>query len=469
MGGKALKKAHIKRLLSGLLVAALTVGLLGYTAPVTKTAKAATGADVVAIANAEIGYHEKETNAYLDDKYANAGDENWTKYARDVGYNQEATAGKNNLTRGWCGFFVWWCLMKAGLPKTAYAATGSPDYARRWYVNNGRWQARGSYIPKAGDVILFDHLSNGTRDGVADHIGLVEYVSGSYVYTIEGNTSNMVASRSYKLTDAGIMGYGIVNYDGTPVQVLDETENPGYPYSIPVGTFKKGSSGVAVKWIQTALNNIMNSGLVVDGDFGSLTETAVKNFQTIYAIDVDGVVGNQTIERLKEAWADIQKNGKATIIETEPEVTKYAVILSLPATNNGSQIIIDGIVTGESYAGDVTFTVACDEACVVAVKKDTDESFSVLEAVATDEENKYSFTVTVDVDMEIAIIKRGDISGDGTIDSADAMQILRADVGKADVSELEMIAGDITGDGIVNSADAMQILRFDVGKMTLEW
>ena len=39
-------------------------------------------ADIVAIALAEVGYHEKETNASLDT--ANSGGNNWTKYARDL-------------------------------------------------------------------------------------------------------------------------------------------------------------------------------------------------------------------------------------------------------------------------------------------------------------------------------------------------------------------------------------------------
>ena len=40
--------------------------------------------DIVAIALAEVGYKEKASNAYLDDKTANAGAANWTKYARHL-------------------------------------------------------------------------------------------------------------------------------------------------------------------------------------------------------------------------------------------------------------------------------------------------------------------------------------------------------------------------------------------------
>ena len=39
---------------------------------------------VLNTARAEIGYPEKATNANLDDRTANAGSGNWTKYARDL-------------------------------------------------------------------------------------------------------------------------------------------------------------------------------------------------------------------------------------------------------------------------------------------------------------------------------------------------------------------------------------------------
>jgi len=43
-----------------------------------------TAAKAVAIAAAEVGYHEKASNASLDNKTANSGGNNYTKYARDL-------------------------------------------------------------------------------------------------------------------------------------------------------------------------------------------------------------------------------------------------------------------------------------------------------------------------------------------------------------------------------------------------
>lgn len=65
---------------------------------------------LLAIAIAELGYMEKETNSMLDHKTANAGDGNWTRYARDLhaaGYYQ---APKNGYA--WCDMFVDWLFYK---------------------------------------------------------------------------------------------------------------------------------------------------------------------------------------------------------------------------------------------------------------------------------------------------------------------------------------------------------------------
>ena len=67
-----------------------------------------------------------------------------------------------------------------------------------------------------GDQIFF-----GTSIDNCTHTGLVEKVDASKVYTIEGNTSNKCARRSYALNSAKIVGYGRPKYDGagttTPV------------------------------------------------------------------------------------------------------------------------------------------------------------------------------------------------------------------------------------------------------------
>ena len=66
---------------------------------------------LLATARAEIGYIEKETNAHLDDKTANAGDGNWNKYARDLDALGVVYNGKKN-GYAWCDIFTDWCFIQ---------------------------------------------------------------------------------------------------------------------------------------------------------------------------------------------------------------------------------------------------------------------------------------------------------------------------------------------------------------------
>jgi hypothetical protein len=58
------------------------------------------------------------------------------------------------------------------------------------------------------DIIFFDWQG----DGHSEHVGIVEYVSGEVVHTVEGNTSNSVARRSYRLDSGSICGFGAPLY-----------------------------------------------------------------------------------------------------------------------------------------------------------------------------------------------------------------------------------------------------------------
>jgi len=60
----------------------------------------------------------------------------------------------------------------------------------------------------------------------------------------------------------------------------------------------QGNTGERVRTIQWNLNAQIGAGLSVDGIFGPLTASAVRKFQAICGISVDGQVGNQTWPRL---------------------------------------------------------------------------------------------------------------------------------------------------------------------------
>jgi hypothetical protein len=114
-----------------------------------------------------------------------------------------------NSRVAWCATFVSWCANECGyidagiIPK--FAACQSQGIA--WFKERGLWQESG-YVPAPGDIIFFDW----EPDGHSDHVGIVEYVEGEVVHTVEGNTSNSVARRSYRLDSNNICGYGTPMY-----------------------------------------------------------------------------------------------------------------------------------------------------------------------------------------------------------------------------------------------------------------
>ena len=55
-------------------------------------------------AKQEVGYLEKKSNKELDSKTANAGSNNYTKYARDLYPSLQGQA--------WCDMFVDWCFVQ---------------------------------------------------------------------------------------------------------------------------------------------------------------------------------------------------------------------------------------------------------------------------------------------------------------------------------------------------------------------
>ena len=68
-----------------------------------------------------------------------------------------------------------------------------------------------------------------------------------------------------------------------------------------VKTLKKGSSGSAVKELQTKLTELGYSCGTIDGKYGDKTAAAVKAFQKDHNLTVDGIAGAKTQTALNGA------------------------------------------------------------------------------------------------------------------------------------------------------------------------
>ncbi len=102
---------------------------------------------------------------------------------------KESPAGSNQVKyaswyglpgQPWCVMFVMWVFAQAGvaLPTRTASCTLLMNAAKK----AGTWVTSG-YLP--GDVVIYDWGAN----GLPDHCGIAERVSGSAVTAIEGNTA----------------------------------------------------------------------------------------------------------------------------------------------------------------------------------------------------------------------------------------------------------------------------------------
>lgn len=185
----------------------------------------------------------------------------------------------------WCAMFVSWVYDKAGSPfSTPNAPNGFHGCAAGY--NYWKSQRKITLDPKPADIVLFDW----NKDGHSDHTGIFKGwldEKKQYFYAIEGNTavgddSNggqvMIRKRHISMVRAF-------------VNILDEDV-------FTPSVLKKGDVGGAVKELQKLLQKYGHT-LIVDGEFGVVTEICVKTFQSQKGLEPDGIVGKNTMAALK--------------------------------------------------------------------------------------------------------------------------------------------------------------------------
>lgn len=195
---------------------------------------AITAANLIKIAAAEIGYKEKASNSNLDDKTANVGSNNWTKYARDLHAAGYYNGNKNGYA--WCDVFVDWCFYQlagkdAKKAQEIECQTGDCGagciYSARYYRNQNRFYTSN---PQPGDQIFFGST------GDEEHTGIVETVNGSTITTIEGNSSDQVIRRTYSISNSRIVGYGRPKFESSNTSETPVTPTiPSISVSFKVG------------------------------------------------------------------------------------------------------------------------------------------------------------------------------------------------------------------------------------------
>ena len=285
-------------------------------------------------ATSYVGYLEKDSAKDLDNFTANAGDGNYTKFARDY---MEYTGKKGLQPSYWCAEFVSCVVVEAfGLKAAKELMCGSLfcscTEGRNNFRNKGQFHTE---HPLPGDIIMYYN-----RDKSAiGHCGIVTKVSATHVYTVEGNTSagskstvidngGCVAEKYYPLSYGRIAGYARMALDD-----VDPTEDANVGNGIYLfqkwlkeaagqalatdGVYGKVTKRCALKALQSVLNAQYKGVLIVDGLWGEKTKKSVKNVEQGDSGDLvfilqgmlycrgydpkgfDGICGDNTVAAIK--------------------------------------------------------------------------------------------------------------------------------------------------------------------------
>lgn len=118
-------------------------------------------------------------------------------------------------TDAWCSTFASAVAIAAGMTDIIPTECGCGKHIEL-FKKLGSWQEGDAYVPKPGDYIFYDWQDSGVGDctGSADHVGIVEKVSGTSITVIEGNYSDSVKRRTISVNGRYIRGYGVPKYGG---------------------------------------------------------------------------------------------------------------------------------------------------------------------------------------------------------------------------------------------------------------
>lgn len=220
----------------------------------------------------EVNYHEKATNAQLDDPLANSGSNNWNKFAafvdslRDLGLN--FYNGRKNIgPQGeWCDInfdtVMIWFIMSLGFDKIEAAKLAmqilyqpSNSCGAGCCYSAGYYRAAGAWIERSGTPKVGDQFFIGPKYDES-HTGAVAKVDATYIYTAEGNYGNQVAERKIRRDDSSIAGYGRPNF-ALVAKYFEEPEKPTPKYITAAESAEIAKAEIEAvdgKWVESYKN-----------------------------------------------------------------------------------------------------------------------------------------------------------------------------------------------------------------------
>lgn len=115
-------------------------------------------------------------------------------------------------TDAWCATYISYLAIACDATDIIPTECGCEEMIQL-FKTKGVWKEQDNYKPTAGDIIFYN-WNGGTGDntGWAEHVGIVESVTGRNITVIEGNKNDAVSRRIIAIGNNDIRGFAVPKY-----------------------------------------------------------------------------------------------------------------------------------------------------------------------------------------------------------------------------------------------------------------
>ena len=323
------------------------------------------------------------------------------------------------------------------------------------------------------------------------------------VYSMSGVTSDPTAFCLY--ADLYTVPYPTVSVTGVELDCTSATLTAGDTLKLTATVKPADATYKGVKWSSsdTAVATVSSFGVVTAVAAGTVTVTVTTNdggYTATCAITVNADTVPVTGVTLNKTSATLTVGESIDLTATVNPSNADNKNFGWSSTDSSvASVSSSGHVIAVA-PGTVTITVMTEDGgftaeCIITVNSEPVETYTVTfvdglteEVISTvtvaegadvefpeaPEHEGYTFTgwdkdgkniiadITITAQYELAVVI-GDLNGDGKINTADAVIVLKISAGMIAQDENNSIAGDCNFDGEVNTADAVLILKYSAG------
>ncbi|MGI5824386.1 MAG: peptidoglycan-binding protein [Bacillota bacterium] len=177
---------------------------------------------------------------------------------------------------------------------------------------------------------IFDNISNIVDEIFDSYIrrtGQVSPYISPYCDGVNTQCEGLSQWGTVALAEQGLNSFEILqHYYGDDIELVVDVPIAGDIESYPGTPLRRGDFNADVRLIQTRLNRIAGNYpnipkiYPVSGEFDLITESAVRKFQEIFNLPVDGIVGKGTWYRISYIYSVVKK-----LAEVESEGIQYGL------------------------------------------------------------------------------------------------------------------------------------------------